>query len=504
MEKLILVACFLINIVVSAQPGSLDNTFGIGGKVVTDFGGSYDNARALAIQNDGKIVVVGYYGSPNNNDFALVRYNSDGRIDSTFGANGKVTTDFGKIYDLGMSVAIQSDDKIVVAGMRYNSSWDTTDFAVARYNNDGSLDSSFGNGGKVTTNFFGGSDDRGNSVVIQSDGKIVVAGSSIWGLALARYNNNGSLDNSFGVNGKVKTVIGSNGDYGYSVALQSDGKIVMGGISHFLSSTEWDISLIRYTTDGNLDSTFGSNGIVTADVGGSVDYAYSVIIQSDGKIVVAGSSYTCCPYASDFSLSRYNSSGVLDSTFDFDGKVITDFGNSWDMGYSAAIQPDGKIVVAGNSSENFALARYNSNGSLDPTFDYDGKVTTDFANLSDYGYSVVIQGNGKIVVAGSSNGDFALARYETGSSTVSIQENQEIRNIQIYPNPSQGIFTVDLKNKNGKATIRVYDLLGSCLLNKDCQNTESQEIDLSTRTKGFYFVEIVSDGERSVNKIVLQ
>jgi uncharacterized delta-60 repeat protein len=420
--------------------GDLDTTFDGDGKVTTDFGGNlYDRAYSAAIQTDGKIVVAGYSsgeGGSSVHDFALARYNSDGSLDTTFDGDGKVTTDFGGDFDGAYSVAIQGDGKIVVAGESYNGS-KQFDFALARYNSNGSLDITFDGDGKVLTNF--GGFDTARSVAIQSDGKIVVAGESYDGsnrnFALARYNSDGSLDTTFDDDGKVTTDFGENlYDRAYSAAIQTDGKIVVAGSS--ADSINEVFALARYNTNGSLDTTFDGDGKVTTDFG--IDETLiSVAIQTDGKIVVAGS--TADSVNDDFALARYNSDGSLDTTFDDDGKVTTDFGgNLYDRAYSAAIQTDGKIVVAGYSSgeggssvHDFALARYNSDGSLDTTFDGDGKVTTDFGgDLYDSAYSVAIQSDGKILVAGQSKGDFALSRYNVNEaptditlSTTSITEN---------------------------------------------------------------------------------
>jgi uncharacterized delta-60 repeat protein len=419
--------------------GDLDTTFDGDGKVTTDFattefGGALDRAYSVAVQSDGKIVVAGnsLTGNGEQYNFALARYNANGSLDTTFDGDGKVTTDFGGGDDTAHSVAIQSNGKIVVAGKSYNGS-KRFDFALTRYNANGSLDTTFDGDGKVTTDF-GGGDDTAHSVAIQSDGKIVVAGYiyKVGGddFALARYNANGSLDTTFDGDGKVTTDFGVSLDRAYSVAIQSDGKIVVAGESY--NGSKWlDFALTRYNANGSLDTTFDGDGKVTTDFGGGDDTAHSVAIQSDGKIVLAGSSGIRGTFDSDdFALTRYNANGSLDTTFDGDGKVTTDFGkNLDDHGYSVAIQSDGKIVVAGESKHvrggyDFALARYNANGSLNTSFDGDGKVTTTIGihNFgANYGaFGVAIQSDGKIVVAGDGPYDFALARYNASDAPTDI------------------------------------------------------------------------------------
>jgi uncharacterized delta-60 repeat protein len=244
----------------------------------------------------------------------------------------------------------------------------------------GDLDLSFGGGGKVTT-AIGTGGDFGYSVIQQADGKLVVAGSSWNGsnadVALVRYNADGPLDTGFDGDGKVTTAIGGSDDVGYSVIQQADGKLVVAGYSY--NGSSYDFALVRYNTDGSLDTGFDGDGKVTTAIWcGTMIMAYSVIQQSDGKLVVAGTSYNGSSY--DFALVRYNADGSLDASFDGDGIVTTAIGAANDYAQSVIQQADGKLVVAGysdnGSNYDVALVRYNTDGSLDTGFDGDGKVTT--------------------------------------------------------------------------------------------------------------------------------
>ncbi|MDA9710809.1 fibronectin type III domain-containing protein, partial [Luminiphilus sp.] len=401
---------------VAAAEGDLDTAFDNDGRVTTAIGSGTDRAWSVAIQSDGKIVAAGFSNNGNDSDFALLRYNTDGSLDTSFDSDGKVTTAVGSGTDSARSVAIQSDGRILAAGSGNNGN--DSDFALVRYNTDGSLDTTFDSDGKVLTDVGGGSGDNGRSVAIQSDGKIMVAGFSNNGndddFALVRYNTDGSLDTTFGSDGKVTTAIGNDHDYANTVAIQSDGKIVAAGSS---KGGNYDFAIVRYNADGSLDTTFDSDGKVTTAVGTGIDRSWSVAVQTDGKIVVAGYSKNGNNY--DFALVRHNADGSLDTTFDSDGKVTTAIGSGTEYAYSVAIQSDDKIVAAGYSKSasdfDFALVRYNTDGSLDTTFGSDGKVTTAIGSDSDTARSIAIQSDGKIVVAGSNyNGsdyDFALARY---------------------------------------------------------------------------------------------
>src|SRR6266480_4615089 len=283
----------------------------------------------------------------------------DGDLDSTFGTDGKVLTDFDHSTDIADAVAIQADGKLVVVGTTYrDNDFSNEDFAVARYNPDGTLDKTFGVGGKVQTDFPGLA-AVASSVVIQPDGKIVVAGGAfplftfLGDFKVVRYNPDGSLDTSFGDGGIVTTIFPGDGSFAFALALQSDGKIIAAGTDFFdfnpgdMSDT--DFALARYNPDGSPDTTFGNGGTITTDFLGAEDDVYSVLIQPDGKIVAVGSANSPFDYY-DFAAARYLPDGTLDPTFGTGGKVRVDFGNNdLDIANDAALQPDGKIVAAGTT-----------------------------------------------------------------------------------------------------------------------------------------------------------
>jgi len=413
-----------------AAPGDLDTTFDQDGSQTTAFtnvdgSSAYSRLDDLALQPDGKILAFGTH---------LVRYNADGTLDASFGQNGKVDVDFR-----GQAVALQPDGKILAAGSGGNINGD---FFVARYNADGTLDASFGQNGKLTTNF-GDSSDSSDVVwdlVLQPDGKIVAAGSSYdYGaenqvFALARYEADGNLDPTFGQGGKLTTDFGPGEDIAYAVALQPDGKLVAAGPAR--TDTGFiDFAVVRYEADGNLDPTFGQGGKTTTGIGTGYDEARDLVLQPDGKIVVAGYSYIESSRSSDFVLVRYDSDGSLDPTFDSDGKLNTDFGSTEDdQASSLALQPDGKLVAAGDTyhtgsdgrrSPAFAVARYAADGTPDALFGGgDGKITTDLGPNFDGANEIALQPDGKLVAAGNSVGGstcvgcaihrFALARYYGG------------------------------------------------------------------------------------------
>ena len=296
-----------------------------------------------------------------------MRYNSDGSLDKKFAKTGKAITDITENSDDFInSVAIQSDGKIVAAG-RTIAQGSSADFAIVRYNSDGSLDKKFGGTGIVVTDMGDGGYDSISSIVIQTDGKIVAAGIKGSGkgsseFALARYNNDGSLDESFGNAGKVFTSFGDNVSNSLSsIALQPDGKIVAGGsTSDGKSKGGGEFALARYNSDGSLDKDFGSAGQVVTDVGSGA-YISTIGIQSSGKIVVAGSFYD--GNASALVLARYNSKGALDDNFATDGIATPSLGTEGDAQITCmAIETNDKIIVGGsynlNFDNNFALMKF--------------------------------------------------------------------------------------------------------------------------------------------------
>lgn len=364
----------------------------------------------------------------------------DGALDTSFGNSGKVITDFGGNNDQITAVVIQTDGKIVAAG--YTSAAGIGDFALARYNADGnSLDTGFGTGGKVTTDFGANDDDRARAMIIQPDGKIVVAGyatiNSIKEIAVARYDYTGVLDKSFGKNGIVLTYTTAHiDDEANAIALQLDGKIVVAGTTN--NGSDLDFVVVRYNSDGSPDNGFGSNGIVTTDIvpsstgPSSDDHANSVAVDINSNITVAG--YSTVPEfptgtTDNFSLARYKSNGLLDTSFVSSGKTSDPIGSALDHINALAIQPNGQAVVAGNyhssvtSDNDFIVARYTSGGARDPTFGTGtpkpGTVETDFGSGSDTAYAMVLQPDGKVLAVGYASINsgagkvFALARYKS-------------------------------------------------------------------------------------------
>jgi uncharacterized delta-60 repeat protein len=409
--------------------GDLDTTFGCDGTVIEEWSpeGTFPGlspAYAVAIQVDEKIVAVGgtgmFTGGGNDNNFALARYNPDGSADPTFGQGGRVATKVASLQE-AHSVAIQDNGRIVVAGSSTYGGAGTV--SLARYKPDGRLDAAFSKKGWVKLPWTG----RAYAVAVQNDGGIIVAGGSR-GVApaggevmLARYTPNGSLDPTFGSRGLVTTRVGHGVNIAYDIAVQPDERILVAG------QAAGALLLARYTSNGSLDPTFGESGLVTARFGPGPDIAYGLAVQPDGRIVVAGQA------ADAILLARYESNGSPDASFGRGGRTITDVTAGDDVGRGVLVQTDGKIVVAGGVKVRLpsgwprdlhggrsAVLRYLDDGSLDPSFGRGGLATPAFGEKVGIAYSVAIQANGRIVVAGSvgreAGGVFALARYVAGAN----------------------------------------------------------------------------------------
>lgn len=413
-----------------AAAGDLDPTFSRDGKVITNVG--EDGFGGIVAQPDGKVVVagtvIGKTGTgcflKGRSDFLLLRYTTDGGLDRTFGDRGRVRTDFGGADDdQAFAVALQPDGKILVAGQVCTTSLPRP-MGLARYNSDGTLDTSFGGGdGKVTTSFGSDNADWAVAIALQSDGKIVVTGYGQWdpgtccdsAIEVARYNSNGSPDSSFGGgDGQVTYPAPPNGVSG-SVVIQTVGGVekivVLGSVGG--GASDLDFLLLRYNLDGTPDTSFGGgDGVVTTDfpappVGptASRDFGNSLVVQTDGKLVAGGN------VTAGAGLARYNVDGSLDATFGTSGMV-----NGTGPGMTAMelrLDSSGRIVVAGSFGGDFALGRYDASGSPDATFSTDGRVTTDFG-AGDAGLGVTIAPGGALVVGGETQGrtmDIAVARY---------------------------------------------------------------------------------------------
>ncbi|MYZ53256.1 hypothetical protein [Malikia spinosa] len=439
--------------------GSLDTHFGKAsdgtpdGIVSLSLGNGDDSAKAMAVQADGKVIVAGSSTSTGgSSNIVIERFNSDGTLDATFGADGNsdgtpdgvVNLDLGTSSDDAKAVAIQADGKIVVAG-NSTPTGGSSNVVLARLDKNGKLDATFGADGNadgtpdgVVQVSFGNGDDAVDAIAIQQDGKIVVAGDTTsntgngsQNMVVARVNANGSLDATFGVgnadgtpDGVVSLSLGAGNDEAKAVAIQANGKIVIAG-NTIGSDNSSNIAVARLNGDGSLDATFGvgnadgtPDGVVAVSLSNGDDKAKAVALQADGKILVGGVTLAA-DNSSNVAVARLNSDGTADASFGAgtadgtpDGSVAVSFGAGDDKLKGLVVQADGKILIAGSNtaadgSTNAVVARFNSNGALDSSFGEDssdgtpnGVVSISLGSGDDSAEALALQADGKILIAG--------------------------------------------------------------------------------------------------------
>ena len=391
------------------QPGDLDKTFCNNGKVSVGIGGYFDVAQEVALQSDGKIVVAGY-GRESASSFkglSIARYLHDGNIDYDFGNLGVIQKQTNTMEGELHSIAIQKDDKIIAVGYSISSASNNEDITLVRFNSNGYLDKSFGNNGLVVTEITN-QKELGEFVAIQPDGKIVVVGTTQHNpspdIVLARYDEYGQPDFYFGDGGIVITDINSGPDIGKSLVIQRDGKIIVAGLTY--NNDKFFMTLLQYNSDGNLDPTFGKNGIALTDINSRVG-KLGLALQNDGKIILVGPSEVESSH--HFTVIRFNNDGVVDKSFGNNGITKTTIGN-FSEAEAVALDSHGNIVVAGTTESGttaFVVAMYNPMGILETSFGSDGIAVVSFSDNSiDRAHSVIIDNNGNIIVAGETTSDY--------------------------------------------------------------------------------------------------
>lgn len=415
-----------------------DVTFGTDGIKTVDVAGRgpggpntdhEDEPYWSALQPDGLMVVVGkaFNDRTGNIDFAVLRFRPDGSLDPAFGWYGIVLIDFAGERDEALSVAIQPDGKIVLAGLAGRANGNS-DFGLARLNPNGSRDVTFGWNGIVMTDFFG-QRDQALGVVLLPDGKIVAGGyatraSTGSDLALARYNSNGSLDKTFGVGGLSIADYWGKTDAMYKLAMQPDGKLVGSGVATRPDGTT-DFAVARFNVDGAPDATFGWGGRVATDFFGQSDLGLSLLLLPDGKLIAGGLAFNPATNSQDLALAKYNANGSVDTSFapgTRPGQVVVDYFGLYDQALWLIQQPDGKILALGHAkspatSVDFALARFTPGGLLDVSFGVGGRATKDFFGGPDGMHTGIMFPDGTLTGMGDAynpatdSDDFALTRW---------------------------------------------------------------------------------------------
>ena len=494
-----LLLCCVIYSCLNAQPGALDKSFGVNGKVYTPYYNKQLNVIASAVQTDDKIVIAGTYYSSNKSGFFITRYLTKGDLDLNFGDSGKTVIDFGYNSYRAQAIAIQTDGKIIVTGYgSANTTNNTFDMLTVRLTATGKPDSSFGNRGKLITDF--GTNEFSNAVCVQTDGKIILGGvyNSVECL-LVRYKSNGVLDTSFGDEGKVVSAISPITGIS-SVIVQPDKKIIAGGSDDYPKSV---FLISRYKPNGYIDSSFGSNGFVHTQVSTHGDFSTKILLQSDGKIIAAGRTGTdnMSDTNKDMVAVRYKTGGTLDKTYGNGGITTVSLNSSYLEANSAAMQSDGKLILIGEGGPvsgpaDFCVARLTVDGKLDSLF---GNKGIRFTNIKfhDIAYGGGIQNNNDIIATGISttnninNSGISLAAYYGGDTTFASSSKSYI--VNIYPNPASNQLHIEgLLSERTKIT--VVDPAG-CVKLHVVVNTASYSLNIASLKAGYYLLNFDMNGK---------
>ena len=511
MKKLLQLGIIIIASNVYSQSGTLDPSFGTGGKVITSINSGADKAYAVALQSDGKIIVAGMTTSATTGkDFACVRYNANGSLDTTFGTSGIVTNDLQTgSDDVVYSVALQADGKIILAG--YSDDGSNKNAAIIKLNSDGTLDTSFGTSGKVFTDFITNRADEIKTLKIHAlTGNIIVGGTSSLTSTnsqaiIARYTSAGVLDTSFNTTGKLLLSSASGSGTYYNIIedlqVKSNGKIsAIGWVNQ--QGLQWSANYYgcRVNSNGTMDTSFSGDGLIVTNGGFNADdKAFSMILNSDDSILYSGGGYlTTLEY--DYFLGLYNASGSTAV-----GKAFFDYGSSVkDIAYGMGIDSTGKIVLTGSNvtsitSSTFGIARVNADYTVDSTFGTAGKVTTTFGtNTTNEAFDMTIQTDDKIIAVGYTGNDFAIARYN--GNTLSNNEFAINRQIALYPNPVTNQLNIELLNNQSNINnYKIFDINGRLILNGKLSNGLNQ-INVENLSKGLYILSAENINQKFVKE----
>lgn len=483
------------------QPGTLDATFGNFGKVTTDVGlASYDEAYAMALQPDGSIVVAGTSGYGGTQDFVAVRYLSDGTLDPSFGNGGKalLSIDFGD--DIARALALQPDGKVLLGGYSYTSNG--IGFALARLNTDGSADASFGAGGFITTVLPGDIASQARAIALQQDGRIVLAGGGTEGFAVMRYMDDGQPDTTFGAAGLVTIDFSDGNDQATALALQPDGKILLAGYASGL--VEDSVALARLLPDGSLDASFGSGGVLRVTYPTLPSIANGLHLMTDGRFLVSG-------FANSSGIvGRFLPDGTPDVSFNgFGWRLFSFAGTVGSRVHDLEVQQDGRVAIAGTgigAQPHFLVASLEDDGAFDTGFGAGGYTLTDFAQDQDDAFALAVQPDGKLLLAGRTNGgttdmDIALARYNPDLN-VGVPEVEHHDPLHVWPVPA--IDEVLFSSGEAINTIEVLDMRGAAVLFERPRSALSVRVDVSRLLPGCYCARIrCMDGSLRMGSIII-
>lgn len=435
MKNLFLFIALLMPAGYYAQSGSLDGDFDADGWVSLNPFNTWSDGIDIALPSDTRILIGGSGDNPGNfSDFVVYALYPDGSPDPNFGDKGLSAIDVNNAQNLCRAMALQNDGHIVLGG-NMDSMPDESGFLLIRTDADGQVDEDFGIAGSVLINF---GEDRAylNDICLQEDGKIVCVGSIFYNMSsssdiiVLRLMPDGSLDHSFSFDGKVVSDINLYDD-GIVVGMSSDGKIMVAGAAY--SGSSRTPLLIRYNDDGTLDSTFGKGGFVTPERDGVDQWFSAMAFTNDGKILATGGSNNIL--MNDILLARFNPDGSPDLSFSFNGWLNTDINDGYDNASDLLIQPDSMILVGGSHHSELALVRYHPNGTLDSSFGMNGKIISQNRAPGSSLSKIAMQADGKILTVGNFEGHISVARFLSGLDLGIGEVDAYLGSLLIYPNP---------------------------------------------------------------------
>jgi uncharacterized delta-60 repeat protein len=502
-----------------AQFGTLDLTFDVDGIVITPFESSNSNIQKVLMQEDGKILAGGTISRNGGSTFGLARYKENGSLDLSFGVSGKVVVDFPETMVM-TTMILQLDGKIIEGGNLINFDNTRSEFVLIRHNSDGTLDTNFGTNGRVITHISDAFNKLTALAIFKND-KILALGStsdefSYSNFALAKYNLDGTLDLTFGVNGTVSLPL-QVWNFGNTLTLNSDKIILSGKTSPAFdpnSGYNYDFAILKLNSDGSNDPNFGNNGSVIIGIPDANEQSLFLNAFPDGKLLVAGE-YKAQNYS--LMMTSLFPNGQIDTNFGSNGIILTQLPNQFLE--AVQIQVDGKILLTeyestgGCCGADIKLIRLLENGLFDPTFGVNGIVTTDFLDENNQANSIVVQPDGKIIIGGISgnqiSSNFALARFDSKIELSNPLLTSNIRSFSVYPNPINQRINLDFYSNNPEVlSVDLFDSFGRKIANlvdkisypagNTIQNIELPE----SLSKGVYFLSISNENEISNLKII--
>ncbi len=523
--------------------GSIDLSFGLKGRLFLTNKPGY--AIGLAEFKNSNYIVTGWFvNSGSNYDILTIKTKSDGSIDSSFGKNGIVTMDIDN-YDYSEAMTIQTDEKIIVVGELGKNEYDDLRIFIARFKPDGNIDSSFGENGHVVTKF--DKEVACESVALQDDGKILVGGTyNLFAMQpayyVARYNPDGSKDNSFGDQGIAQYIFGEgHGEEEWvneltTIVVQQDGKIICGGSQGQFHGWKYDMGLVRFNTDGTLDKSYGEQGSVRIEYPGYYSEIYTMQIQTDGKLVAGANAQTLSSNDDRMLLMRFLENGHFDSGFAINGMQATMNGQFSSYCNTSCLQDDNKIILGGNSNGKFLLARFNNDNVLASNFkevkaiQENEAITITWQTLNENNtksYTVERSNNAKdyagintIPAKHAATNSYSYTdknplygdnyyriKENTANGTFTYSQTLKIvfennNNISLYPNPAKNTVTIKGLNKNATTVIKITDMNGREISKESFSNSTSTTLSIKALAQGSYFILVEQEGRVTKLRLV--